>query len=127
MLGRTAALVVAAVAAATVATLAQSGSTETRSTYLLPPKAVIDIVDAAPLPTVEVSPAGDVLAVLPRRSQPSIAEMARPMLRLAGLRINPANNGPHRAPMATAITLRAISTGDERMVQVPAGARIDSL
>ena len=49
------------------------------------------------------------------------------MLRLAGMRINPANNGPHRAPMTTGITLRTIATGVERAVQVPAGARIGSL
>ena len=91
MRARTAAFVVAAVLAGTTVTLAQSG-TQTQSGYRLPPKAVVDIVDAAPLPTVEVSPAGDVLAILPRRSQLSIAEMSQPMLRLAGMRINPANN-----------------------------------
>ena len=126
MRARTAAFVVAAVLAGTTVTLAQSG-TQTQSGYRLPPKAVVDIVDAAPLPTVEVSPAGDVLAILPRRSQLSIAEMSQPMLRLAGMRINPANNGPHRAPMTTGITLRSIATGVERAVQVPAGARIGSL
>ena len=126
MRARTAAFVVAAALAGTTVTLAQSG-TQTRSGYRLPPKAVVDIVDAAPLPTVEVSPAGDVLAILPRRSQLSIAEMSQPMLRLAGMRINPANNGPHRAPMTTGITLRSIATGVERAVQVPAGARIGSL
>ena len=116
MRARTAAFVVAAVLAGTTVTLAQSG-TQTQSGYRLPPKAVVDIVDAAPLPTVEVSPAGDVLAILPRRSQLSIAEMSQPMLRLAGMRINPANNGPHRAPMTTGITLRSIATGVERAVQ----------
>jgi dipeptidyl aminopeptidase/acylaminoacyl peptidase len=126
MRARTAAFVVAAALAGTIVTLAQSGA-RTRSGYRLPPQAVVGIVDAAPLPTVEVSPAGDVLAILPRRSQLSIAEMSQPMLRLAGIRINPANNGPHRAPMTTGITLRSMATGVERAVQVPAGARIGSL
>ena len=126
MRARTAAFVVAAALTGAVATFAQSG-TQSPSGYLTPPKAVVDIVDAAPLPMVEVSPAGDTLAILPRRSQPSIAEMAQPMLRLAGMRINPANNGPRRAPMTTGITLRSIATGAERAVQVPVGARIGSL
>ena len=40
------------------------------------------------------------------------------------MRINPQTNGPHRAPPATGITLRAIATGAERKVPVPADARI---
>ena len=36
---------------------------------------------------------GDVLALLPRRDLPSIAEVSKPMLRLAGLRINPRTTG----------------------------------
>ncbi len=109
------ALILAALAGALVST---------QSRYLSPPQSVIDIVDAPALPLVEVSPAGDVLAVLPRRDMPSIDEISQPMLRLAGLRINPANNGPHRAPSGTGIMLRTIATGSERPVQVPAGARI---
>ena len=126
MRARTAALVITAAFTAVVGIVAQSGSLAP-SGYLMPPKAVVEIVDAAPLPTVEVSPARDVLALLPRRSLPLIAELSQPMLRLAGMRINPANNGPHRAPMATGITLRTIATGTELPVQVPAGARIGSL
>jgi dipeptidyl aminopeptidase/acylaminoacyl peptidase len=58
---------------------------------------------------------------------PAIAELSRPMLRLAGLRINPANNGPHQAPLGTGITLRTVATGVERIVRVPAGARISGV
>jgi dipeptidyl aminopeptidase/acylaminoacyl peptidase len=126
MRARTAAFVVTAAFTGVVGIVAQSGPLAP-SGFLMPPQAVVDIVDAAPLPTVEVSPARDVLAVLPRRSLPLIAELSQPMLRLAGMRINPANNGPHRAPMTTGITLRTIATGTERSVQVPAGARIGSL
>jgi dipeptidyl aminopeptidase/acylaminoacyl peptidase len=76
---------------------------------------------------VEVSPARDVLALLARRSMPSIGEISQPMLRLAGMRINPANNGPHRSPSATGITLRTIATGAERQIQVSPNARIGAL
>jgi dipeptidyl aminopeptidase/acylaminoacyl peptidase len=120
---RTAAAGVALLLAATVGIAAQS-STTTQPRYLLPPQAVIDIVDAPALPLVEVSPARDVLAVLPRRDMPSIEEVSRPMLRLAGLRINPANNGLHRAPSGTGIVLRTIATGTERSIQVPPAARV---
>ncbi len=112
------------VAAATAAISAQPAP---GSGYLTPPKVIVDILDAAPLPGVAVSPARDTIALLPRRSMPSIAELSQPMLRLAGIRINPANNGPHRAAAGTGITLRTIATGAERPVVVPAGARIGNV
>ena len=59
--------------------------------YRTPPPAIVDILDAEPLPGVSVSPTRDVLALLPRRSMPSIAELAQPMLRLAGVRVEPAD------------------------------------
>jgi len=124
---KTAALVVAACLAGTAGMSAQQSGAGTVSTYQVPPKAVVDIVDAAPLPLVQVSPARDVLALTARRSMPTIAELSQPMLRLAGIRVNPQNNGPHRAPSGTGITLRTIATGAERQVQVPPGARIGAL
>ena len=65
-----------------------------------PPQVIVDILDAPPPPDVYLSPARDVVAVLERAPMPSIAELARPMLRLAGLRIDPGNNGRHRARTA---------------------------
>src|SRR5262249_14300547 len=44
-------------------------------------------------------------------SMPSIAEVSQPMLRLAGMRINPRTNGPHRTQSGTGITLQTISPG----------------
>ena len=90
--------------------LAQSGA----PTYQKPPQAIVDIMDAPPLPAVAVSPLRDVMALVPRRSMPSIAELARPWLGLAGSRVDPANNGPRGAPDGTGITLRTIATGAER-------------
>ena len=97
------------------------------ATYQIPPKAIVDILDAPPLPGVVVSPTRDVLALLPRRSMPSIAELAQPMLGLAGIRVNPLTNGPHRAPLVPASRLRSIANGSERKVAVPADARIGFL
>jgi dipeptidyl aminopeptidase/acylaminoacyl peptidase len=97
------------------------------STYLIPPKAIVDILDTPPPPSVVASPTREVLALLPRRSMPSIAELAQPMLGLAGTRVNPVTNGPHRAPLGTGITLRSIANGTERKVAVPAEARVGFL
>src|SRR5688572_29501385 len=93
-------------------------------TYQQPPQAIVNIMDAPPLPGVAVSPLRDVMALVARRSMPSIAELSRPWLGLAGSRVNPSNNGPHGAPSGTGITLRTIATGVELNVQVPAGAHV---
>jgi dipeptidyl aminopeptidase/acylaminoacyl peptidase len=88
--------------------------TPASSGYILPPKAIVDILDAAPPPTVELSPARDVVALLDRASMPTIAQLSQPMHRLAGVRINPRTNGPHRAQLSRAITLKSIADGPEK-------------
>ncbi len=45
--------------------------------YKLPPKEVIDIVDAPPTPMVSMSPAGDTMALIERESMPTIAYISR--------------------------------------------------
>jgi dipeptidyl aminopeptidase/acylaminoacyl peptidase len=92
--------------------------------YQLPPKEIVDILDAPPLPTAAVSPSGQVIVLLERASMPTIAELAQPMLRLAGMRINPRTNGPHRAQMLKAISLRNIADGGEIKVTLPPTARL---
>ena len=60
-----------------------------------------------------------------RRLYPPIAELAAPMYRLAGERINPANNGQQNPyVVVTAMTLKNIQTGQETKVTVPPGARM---
>ena len=119
---RTVALALGLMLSVTAGLVAQSAAT--RAEYLTPPKAIVDILDAEPLPGVSVGPARQTIALVSRRSMPTIEEVAQPMLRLAGLRINPRNNGPHRMPSGTSITLRNVLDGTERKVSVPPDARI---
>jgi dipeptidyl aminopeptidase/acylaminoacyl peptidase len=105
--------------------LAQSG-------YQLPPKPIADILDARPLPTASVSPSRQDVALLERASMPTIAELSQPMLRLAGARINPRTNGPHRprtsgAPRylsLTGITLLHLPDGKKAHIAAPPGSRL---
>ena len=99
--------------------VAQAPAQPAASGYLLPPKAIVDILDAPPPPTVELSPTRDVVALLERASMPTIAQLSQPMHRLAGVRINPRTNGPHRAQLSRAITLKSIADGSERQVTLP--------
>jgi len=92
--------------------------------YQLPPKDIVDILDAPPLPTAAVSPSGQVIALLERTSMPTIAELAQPMLRLAGMRINSRTNGPHRAQLLKSISLRSVADAAEIKVTLPPNARL---
>jgi dipeptidyl aminopeptidase/acylaminoacyl peptidase len=93
---------------------------QTSLKYQEPPKAIVDLVDAPPTPYIDVSP-GDTLngrwALIEQISGlPSIADLAQPELRLAGLRFNPKTNGPSRGRYVTALSLKAIPDGVERPV-----------
>jgi dipeptidyl aminopeptidase/acylaminoacyl peptidase len=96
--------------------------------YHQPPKDVLDVLNARATPRASVSPAHThVLLVEPLR-YPPIADLSQPMLRLAGLRINPATNGPHRGFLNTSMVLKRINNGSgdgsEVKVQTPSGAKL---
>src|SRR5262245_48072566 len=98
---------------------AQSPAPSDSPAYLLPPKPIVDIFDAAAPPQVTLSPTRTMLLLTTRRGHPSIAELAQPMLRIAGARVNPRNYGPHNTPGIVAISLRRVSDGRETKVTAP--------
>jgi dipeptidyl aminopeptidase/acylaminoacyl peptidase len=100
------------------------GQTSAGSRYLMPPKEIVDAFDATPLPQAILSPSRQVMALTFRKAYPTIAELSQPMLRLAGARVNPRNNGPHRATEIYAITLKKIADGSEVKVAVPPQANL---
>jgi dipeptidyl aminopeptidase/acylaminoacyl peptidase len=104
--------------------LFSSGATRAQSAYRQPPKEVLDVLNAPPTPTASISPTRDLMLLAQGVRYPPIAELAQPMLRLAGLRINPNTNGPHRAPYFIKLWLKKISDGSEMEVALPPGAHI---
>ncbi len=94
--------------------------------YKQPPKNVLDVLNAPATPATSVSPAKDKIALLEPLRYPPIAELSQPMLRLAGLRINPNTNGSHRQPYFVKVTLKNIADGKETSVQLPPNAQIIS-
>lgn len=94
--------------------------------YQKPPKEIEDILNAPATPATSVSPAKDKIALLEPLRYPPIAELAEPMLRLAGLRINPTTNSQHRQQYFVKVTLKNIADGKETPVTLPAGAKIIS-
>ena len=93
--------------------------------YQQPPAPIAAILDSKPTPTTSLSPDRSALALFDRSNLPSIAELAEPMLRLGGYRINPRNNGPanSRVTWLTGLSFQSVSGGPARAVALPANAR----
>ncbi len=94
--------------------------------YQKPPKDVLDVLNAPAIPSTSISPAKDKILLIEPLIYPSIAELSQPMLRIAGLRINPLTNGSHRQPYATKISLKNIADGKETAIDLPNSAKIVS-
>ena len=92
--------------------------------YQKPPKAVVDILDAPAPPALSISPTGDNLLLVQTDRYPSIEEVAAPMLRLAGVRLNPKTNGPARPGRVTGLALVPVTGGDAKPIALPVKARI---
>jgi dipeptidyl aminopeptidase/acylaminoacyl peptidase len=99
--------------------LAQSPQTQSLQGYHRAPKPIPEILDARPTPFVLVSPKSDYLLVVDRLGNPPISDLAQPMLRLAGIRINPAINGRHHPPHLTALHIVRVQDGKEQAIQLP--------
>lgn len=94
-------------------------------TYQTPPKALADLVTVPLTPTVSMSGKGDMMLILEQASAPGIDELAQPELKLAGLRLNPANNGPSRARYVTGLNIKKLTGKEEKAITgLPASARI---
>ncbi len=84
--------------------------------YQMPPEEVAAIVDARATPAVSLSPTREWMILMDRPSLPGIIELAQPELRLAGLRINPATNGPSRSVASVGLSLVDMETGESHPV-----------
>jgi dipeptidyl aminopeptidase/acylaminoacyl peptidase len=87
--------------------------------YQRPPKAVTDILDAAPPQSLSVSPTGENVFLVRTARYPSIEEVAAPQLRLAGLRIDPKTNGPARPSRVTGLTLVSLPSAKSTEIELP--------
>ena len=95
--------------------------------YQKPPKAILDVLNAPLTPQVSVNRSRDVALLFTPALYPPIADLAQPMLRLAGLRINPANNGPHSPPRYTNLAIKRLVDGAEKRVALPGDAYFGAL
>lgn len=84
--------------------------------YQLPPDEIVRIVDAPVTPLISVSPDKATIALVERAPIITINELSADELRLGGLRINPANNGPSRQTFNKSFRLVNIDGTNSREV-----------
>jgi dipeptidyl aminopeptidase/acylaminoacyl peptidase len=96
-------------------------------TYQKPPKEVLDILNAPAPPTLSVNPTRTYATLSQADRYPPISEVSAPMLRLAGMRINPRTNGLHLAPHSTAITIVKLPEGTKIPLALPPNPRAGAL
>ena len=88
-------------------------SAQDNAGYKLPPKDIADMLLTKPTPGVSVDDKAEWMLFTESSSYPSVEELARPELKIAGLRINPANFAPSRQNFITNIYLKNIASGKE--------------
>jgi len=84
---------------------------QTAVTYQKPPAAIERLLNAPPTPVARVSPDRTTLLIEQSATFPTIADVAAPRYRLAGLRFNPATNGPSRGQYSVSLALQPVSGG----------------
>jgi dipeptidyl aminopeptidase/acylaminoacyl peptidase len=79
--------------------------------YQMPPKVMADLLLAKPTPAVSIDSKAEWMLLSERNPYPSVEELARPELRIAGLRINPNNFSLSRQSFINNFTLKNVKTG----------------
>jgi len=113
------------ISALVLATLAASVAGQ--STWKQPPKNVVDILDAPPTPRMLVSPDGTRALLITYDPYPPLEMLARPFLRLAGHRIDPALNSRQRTVRNRGIEVLDFEPVARRVVELPKDAAINSV
>lgn len=90
--------------------------------YRRPPEAITRILEAPPTPAVSMDPQRRYMLLIDREILPPIADLARPMLRLGGSRIDPGTHGPHEPRSYVGLLLRDLEGTWEHRIQVPPDA-----
>ena len=85
--------------------------------YQRPPDDIAKLVEAPLTPSVFLSHDNAWIVLLDKSDYPSIEELSRPELRIAGLRINPDNFGPSRPNYLIGLKLKKLSDNTDHTIR----------
>jgi dipeptidyl aminopeptidase/acylaminoacyl peptidase len=101
--------------------LVSSAKSFAQDGYKTPPKDIMDLVLVKPTPNVSLDDKAEWMLFSQSNSYPSVEELARPELRIAGLRINPNNFAPSRQTFINDLWFKNLSSNKElKIVGLPA-------
>jgi dipeptidyl aminopeptidase/acylaminoacyl peptidase len=83
------------------------------------PEAIRKVLDVPPTPTAKMIPGGRAMLLAETAGNPPITDLARPYLRLAGLRIDPATDGPRLPPRYTRFRVLSLEGKPEYALSLP--------
>lgn len=92
---------------------------QTAAEYKRPSADIVSMLEASPFPQSSVSPDGRWMMLIERAGMPSIADMAQPMYRLAGTRINPRTNSQFQPLGANKLILVDLTSNRMRNIWSP--------
>ena len=103
-------------AAMSLFAFSSAGLAQTAVTYQKPPAPIERMLDAPPTPLISPSPDRTMMVIEQPQDFPTIADVAQPRFRLAGIRFNPATNGPSREVSIIKLALQPVAGGDPKPV-----------
>jgi dipeptidyl aminopeptidase/acylaminoacyl peptidase len=89
--------------------------------YQIPDGDIVAIIDAPPTPIASLAPRRNYAALAHYESHPPVALLARPVLSLAGIRVDPSIAGRQRTRRLTGISVLSVEDGQIRPVELPDG------
>ncbi len=96
-------------------------------TYKLPPENIVRLIDSPPAPSLSISPDGKWMLLVERDAMPSIEDISRRMLRLAGLRIDPAARMRFQTSFRKKISIKRRGTDKTIDIATPENARLSTI
>ena len=107
--------------------LAASFTGQAQQKFLPPPDAAKELFASRPKPRVSLSPNARHLMIIERHRFRRIEDLASQVVALAGVRINPLNNGPAQPDYYVSMQLKDVTTGRKHTLKLPSGPRRFSL
>ena len=106
---------IALVAAATLIAAGHAPA-QTSLPYQKPPAAIEQLLESAPTPQVQLSPDHKTMLIEQPAAFPTIADVAQPRYRLAGIRFNPSSNGPSVERYDVSLKLQSIDAAAPKTI-----------
>jgi dipeptidyl aminopeptidase/acylaminoacyl peptidase len=109
---------------AATSTGTQDDSLQPPNAWQSPPEDLLQVMHAPQLPWTWTAPSGEHLFLADPVLYPTLAELAAPMHKLAGMRVNPATNGWHGRRGGTSPRLARVEDGETTTLDLPGDVEI---